>query len=255
MSERSRGALITVLWSWVAFAATAAWFGHDLGQVSQQQTSVRYMVATGPINMSQALPHGYVKWTVATVPSTLSPALPDAYHVLFAAGVVGLAATVIAALAFAFEAARSARAASRRRTFALMAVPPVVAAAWIGGLQLVRTGSHSVGGRTTAVVWLLLGVAGIAAATQAVTAIVRSTEFSARTWRIGAGAATAVAAAMLVATGASIVWGIAFRTGQARPGEASGWLIVAVIMAVTTARAVIALIGARRPATAQPAVT
>jgi hypothetical protein len=31
MSERSRQALITVLWSWVAFAATAAWFGHDLG--------------------------------------------------------------------------------------------------------------------------------------------------------------------------------------------------------------------------------
>ena len=27
MSERSRNALITVLWSWVAFAATAAWFG------------------------------------------------------------------------------------------------------------------------------------------------------------------------------------------------------------------------------------
>ena len=96
--------------------------------------------------------------------------------------------------------------------------------------------------------WLLLGLAGIAASTQAVLSIVRTCEFSPTTWRIGTAAATAIAAAMLVGTGATIVWGLAFRASQGHPAGASGWLIVTAIMAVTTGRAVIALLGARRSA-------
>jgi hypothetical protein len=228
MSERSRNALISVLWSWVAFAAVAAWFGHDLAiypsASAAQQTGITH------------------------------PAVPDAYHVLIAAGVVGVAATAVAAIAFVVDAIGYARRCGRRRTFVLMAVPVVIAAAWIGGLRLLPADSLTVGNLTLGVGWLLLGVAGIAGSTQAVVTVVRSTEFAERTWRIGGAAAAAVTAAMVVATGATITWGVVERASQAHPGDASGWLIVTSIMAVTTARAVIALIGARRTPAETPAV-
>ncbi len=111
MSERSRQALITVLWSWAAFAATAAWFGHDLG-----------VYPTRGIAQKIAAAHQVV---------------PDAYHVLFGVGVVGIAATVVAAVPFVLEAGRYARSNRRNSIFALMAVPPVTAASWLGGVQLV----------------------------------------------------------------------------------------------------------------------
>ena len=227
MSERSRNALITVLWSWVAFAATAAWFGHDLAI--------------------------YPSRSAAPVIGRAHPAVPDAYHVLLAAGVVGLAATAIAAVAFAVEAARAARTQRRYRTFALMAVPLVVAGVWLGGTQLLGSGSDTTARMTFAVFWLLLGLAGIAGATQIVAKIVRMTDFSAATWRIGSAAATAVTAAMLVGTGATITWGLAFRAAQGHnPGDS--WLIVTAILAVTTGRAAIALIGSRRATSPEPAV-
>jgi hypothetical protein len=221
MSERSRNALITVLWSWVAFAATAAWFGHDLGI--------------------------YPSRSAAPLIARAHPAVPDAYHVLLAAGIVGLAATAIAAGAFAVEAARAAGAERRYRTLALMAVPPVVAGVWLGGIQLLGTGSDTTTRMTLAVSWLLLGLAGIAAATQTVAKIVRTTDFKPATWRIGSAAAAAVTAAMLVGTGATITWGLAFRAAQGHnPGDS--WLIVTAILAVTTGRAAIALIASRRAA-------
>ena len=227
MSERSRQALITVLWSWVAFAATAAWFGHDLAIYPTRSTAQRIAAA-----------HQVV---------------PDAYHVLLGAGVVGVAATVVAAVPFAIEAARQARSRRRNSMYALMAVPPVAAAIWLGGAQVVGR-ANSTTGLTIGVIWLLLGLAGIAGSAQAVIAIVRSCDFSRTTWRIGAMAATAVTAAMLVGTGATIVWGLAYRSSQGHSAGTSGWLLVTAIMAVTTARAVIALIGARRATAAQPAL-
>jgi hypothetical protein len=226
MSERSRNALITVLWSWVAFAATAAWFGHDLG-IYPSRSAARQI----------AFAH---------------PAVPDAYHVLLGVGIVGVAVTAIAAVPFAFEAARYARSHRRNSTFALMALPPATAAVWLGVIQVVGR-VNSTAGMTFAVVWLLLGLAGIAWSIQAVVRIVRTCEFSRTTWQLGAGAAAAVTAAMLVGTGATIVWGLAFRSSQGHTAGASGWLIVTAIMAVTTARAVIALIGARQAAAPEPA--
>ncbi|MDR2985016.1 MAG: hypothetical protein LBV34_09260 [Nocardiopsaceae bacterium] len=227
MSERSRQALITVLWSWVAFAATAIWFGHDLGIYPSRGVAERI-----------AASHQVV---------------PDAYHVLIGVGVVGLAATVVAAVPFALEAARFAREHNRNSIFALMAVPVVTAGIWLGGAEIASR-SNSTSSMTFAVIWLLLGLAGIAASTQAVVSVVRTCEFSGTTWRIGAGAATAIAAAMLVGTGATIVWGLAFRASQGHSAGASGWLIVTAIMAVTTARAVMALLGARRAPAPAPAV-
>jgi hypothetical protein len=226
MSERSRQALITVLWSWVAYAAIAAWFGHDLGiyptrSIAQQIASAHHIV-------------------------------PDAYHVLFGVGIVGIAATAIAGVPFALEAGRYARGHRRNSIFALMAVPPLAAGIWLGGVQLIGP-ANSTSQMTVAVFWLLLGLAGIAASTQAVTRIVRTCDFSPTTWRIGAGAATAVAAAMLIGTGATIVWGLAYRATQGHGAVGSDWLIVAAIMTVTTARAVIALIGARRTPAPAPA--
>jgi hypothetical protein len=225
MSERSRGALITVLWSWVAFAAVAAWFGHDLA-----------IYPTASAAQQIAIVH---------------PAVPDAYHVLYAAGVVGVAATVIAAAVFAADAARYALRCRRRSTFVLMAVPPVVAAAWLGGVQLIPSDTRSIGHLAIATTWLLLGVAGIAIATQSVVSIVKSTEFDERTWRVGGAAAAAVTAAMVVATGATITWSLVIRSTH--PGNGNDSLIVTAIMAVTTARAVIALLSTRRAAAAPDA--
>src|SRR5215469_5447293 len=228
MSERSRNALISVLWSWVAFAAVAAWFGHDLAI--------------------------YPSASAAQQISITHPGVPDAYHVLYAAGAVGVAATALAALAFAIEAIGYARRCSHPSTYVLMAVPVVIAAGWLGGTSLLPKSSFTVGTMTLAVIWLLLGVAGIAGSTQAVATVIRSTEFTERTWRIGAAAAAAVTASMVVATGATITWGVLERASQAHRGDASGWLIVTAIMAVTTTRAVIALISARREPEAKPAV-
>ena len=227
MSERSRQALITVLWSWVAFAATAAWFGHDLGI--------------------------YPTRTIAQQIASAHQVVPDAYHVLLGVGIVGVAVTVVAALPFALEAARYARAHDRNSIFALMAVPPLTAGVWLGGVQLIGRG-NTTSDMTGAVLWMLLGLAGIAASTQAVAGIVRTCHFTATTWRIGAGAATAIAAAMLVGTGATIVWGLAYRASQGHGAIGSDWLIVTAIMAVTTGRAVIALIRARRAPAPTPAV-
>jgi hypothetical protein len=218
MSDRSKDALIGVLWNWVAFAAVGAWFGHDLGiyptAISAQKISI------------------------------LHPAVPDAYNVLQVAGSIGVVVTGVAALAFGFDAIRFAMRTGTRRVFWLMAVPLVVAAAWLGGIQLLPA-DHSGGDLALAVGWLLLGVAGIAASTQAVVTVVRTAEFEPRTWRIGGITAAAVAAAMVVATVATIVWGIVERN-QPHTGDASGWLIVVAIMAVTTVRAVISLLRVRR---------
>lgn len=227
MSERSRNALITVLWSWVAFAATAFWFGHDLG-IYPNPGAAQQIAAAHPV-------------------------VPDAYHVLIGVGVVGIAATVIAAAAFAIEAARRAREQHRNTVFALMAMPPVAAAAWIGGAQLFRGTDQGTGDLTAGVLWLLIGLAGIAGSTQAVVRIVSTTEFSRATWRIGSAAAAAVTAAMVVGTGATIVWGLAFRSAQGHPAGASGWFIVTAIFAVTTARAALALLGSRRAHAPAPA--
>jgi hypothetical protein len=223
MTERSRSALMTVLWSWVAFAAVAAWYGRDLGE---------YPSASAYQRLSRSL-----------------PAVPTAYHVLVAAGIVGIAATGIAAIAFGIGAARNARAAHRPRTYVLMAVPLVTAAVWIGGLRLLFTQLSGTAAVLVGVFWLLAGVAGIAAATLAVAAIIRTCTFAASTWRIGGIAAATVTAAMAVATVATLTWGLIIRTGWApsHPGtDALGWLTVTAIMAVMTVRAAAALIGTRR---------
>ncbi len=220
MTERSRGALYTVLWSWVAFAAVAAWFGHDLS-IFPNRSAARQIAVT-------------------------DPGVPDTYHVLLAAGIVGCVATAVAAAVFAVAAARFAHASGKRSIYYLMAVPPVAALLWIGGLKLLPGGPGSAGDSGFAVLWLLLGAAGVAVSTQAVITISRTCELDEMTWRVGGVMAAVVAAAMLVATGATIAWGIVLGNDALPGGPLSGWLLVTVIMAAATARAVIALIGARR---------
>ena len=228
MSERSRNALITVLWCWAAFGLTAAFFGHDLN-ITPSRAAARQLART-------------------------HPAIPDAYHVLFAIGVVAIAATLAAAIPFAVEAARYARAHNQNATFALMAVPIVSAGGWLGGWHIIRDGSVTAGRLSAAVIWFLLGIAGMAVSIQAVVRIVRTTEFSRTTWRIGAMAAAAVTAAMLTGTVAVITWGVAYRTAIAHPGNATGWLTVTAILAATTVRAALALVATRRAPSPEPAV-
>ncbi|HEX9063947.1 MAG TPA: hypothetical protein VF843_02500 [Streptosporangiaceae bacterium] len=227
MSERSRNALITVLWCWAAYGVTAAFFGKDLG-ITPNRAAASQLAVT-------------------------HPAIPDAYHVLIGVGVSGIAATTFAAAAFAYEAVRYAREQHQNKTFALMAVPVLSAAVWLAGWHFISNGHPTAGRLSVALTWLLLGLAGLAASIQAVVRIVRTTEFSRTTWRIGAAASAAVTAAMLTGLGAVIVWGIAYRTATAHPGDATGWLAVTAILAASTARAAMALIGSRRASTPEPA--
>ncbi len=92
------------------------------------------------------------------------------------------------------------------------------------------------------------------AATQVVVSIIRSTEFGEVTWRIGSAAAAAVTAAMVVATGATITWELVIRAAQPPADGGDGALVITAIMAVTTARAVLALIRIRRVPAGEPAV-
>ena len=234
MSERTRNALITVLWSWVGFAVTAAWFGHDLG-IYPSRSAARQI----------ALAH---------------PVVPDAVQCARRGrrgrpgrhrdrrGGVRLRSRPLCAQAPAERHVRADGRAARGRG-------RLDIAACTSSRGPGASGSASTGRLTLELLWFLLGLAGIAGSTQAIAAIIARTEFSPTTWRIGAAAAAAVSAAMLVGTGATIVWGLAIRSAQAHPGGAAGWLVVTAILAVTTARAVIALIGSRRhTATAEPAV-
>lgn len=224
VSEHSRGQLITVLWSWVTFAAVAAWFGHDLGQ--------------------------YPNAGAAQQLTREHPGVITAYHALLAAGIVGVAATGAAAFVFGIGAARDARANRRPRTYALMVVPPVIAVAWILGVRLIFAELAGTAGLIIGVGWLLAGLSGIAVATLAVSKIIKSCTFSELTWQIGGVAAIIVTMAMMVATAATLVWGLVILTGwaPAHPGtDAVGWLTVTAIMVVATGRAAIALISSLRP--------
>lgn len=227
MTERTRSALITVLWSWVAFAATAAWFGHDLAVYPTARVAAQLVI--------------------------VNQIVPDSYRALMAAGALGVAATAVAAVVFAVDAARSARRQRRPGPFILMAAPIVIAACWVGGLALLPQANGTPAGLAISVGWLLLGLAGLAAATQAVVKVVRSTEFTPLTWRIGGAAATIVTAVMVIVTCATIAWGVAEQTSTPHPGDASNWLVVTAIMAVTSVRAALALAGTRRAAAAPAA--
>lgn len=230
MPEQRRSALLAVLWSWVPFAAIAAWYGRDL-------------------NVSPTRP-------LAAAAHRLHPGLVTAYHILVVAGAVAVAATAAAAVVFAVAIARNTPAERRSPTYALMAVPALIAVAWMGGVWWL---AHAHLAKSTGfpifVTWLLLGVAGIAVATVVVTRLVKGAELPARTWQVGVSAAVTVTGAMVVATGAFLAWGVLMRDSQAVTGSAAdigGWLLVSAIMAVTAGRAVIALLSLGRPGAPQP---
>lgn len=219
MSERTRGSLITILWCWAICGGAAAFFGHDLSIYPTRALAARIDAA--------------------------HPAVPAAFAALYVAGLVGIAATLVAAVAFAVPAARQAVRERRPGTLALMAVPPVSAAAWLAVLRFV-IGPAGAGPVRLALgaCWLQVGLAGAALSLFAVGRIVRATTFSAATWRVGVAAAMTVTIAMLVATGATLAWGVAIRTTPAPPADAAGWLTVIAIMAAATGRAVIAMLRA-----------
>ena len=219
MSERTRGSLITILWCWAICGGAAAFFGHDLSIYPTRALAARIDAA--------------------------HPAVPAAFAALYVAGLVGIAATLVAAVAFAVPAARQAVRERRPGTLALMAVPPVTAAVWLAVLRFVISPAGSGPVRLAlGAGWLPAGIAAAALSLFAVGRIVRATTFSATTWRVGVAAAMTVTIAMLVATGATLAWGLAIRTTQAPPADAAGWLTAIAIMAAATGRAVVALLRA-----------
>ncbi|MHB1432797.1 MAG: hypothetical protein ACYCVZ_11855 [Streptosporangiaceae bacterium] len=219
MSERTRGSLITVLWCWAICGGAAAFFGHDLSIYPSRALAARIDAA--------------------------HPAVPAAFAALYVAGLVGIAATVVAAVAFAVPTARQALRERRPGTLALMAVSPVSAAVWLAVFRFVISPAGAGPARLAlGVCWLLAGLAGAALSLFAVGRVVRATTFSAAIWRVGVAAAMTVTIAMLVATGATLAWGLAIRTAQAPPADAAGWLTAIAVMAAATGRAIVALLRA-----------
>ncbi len=224
MSEQRKSVLLAVLWSWVPFAAVAAWYGRDLSVTPTR--------------------------AIAAAADRLHPGLVTAYHVLQVSGGIAVAATAVAAVVFAVSVARGAAPERRRGTLALMAVPPVIAVTWIAvAIWLAHARLRQSTGFPIAIGWLFVGVAGIAVATVVVTRLIKGAEVSPRTWQVGVAAAVTVAGAMVVAAGATLAWGLLMRSSQAAigsPGDVTGWLMVSAVMIVTAGRAVIALASLRR---------
>ncbi|MBS2965191.1 hypothetical protein KGA66_19230 [Actinocrinis puniceicyclus] len=221
-------ALLAVLWSWVCFAATAAWFGKNAGE--------------------------YPSAALAQSVGNTHPGLAITTDLLLVAGIIGIVITLVAAVPFAVASVRRAVAERSRATLALIATPPTTVIVWLAGLKLANTAAAGSTTRFVAVsVWLLAGVLGIAASTLAVGKVVARGGYPDWTWRVGLAAAAAVTVVMAAGAGATFAWGLAARPVRPGPdGGAIGWIIVVASMMLTTLRAVWALasLRGRRRATA-----
>ncbi|MGH3499166.1 MAG: hypothetical protein ACRDP1_17055 [Nocardioidaceae bacterium] len=213
MDNPTLRATSAVLWAWVAFATTAAWFGKNAGETPTK----------GAYNtMVSAHPFVGVLWTVLAV-----------------VGAVGIAVTVLVATPFAVIAARQARTDHRRGTLARMAAPPVIGVGWLVVLYaLAHSSLHGSGGRLLEVGWLLLGPVGIVVATGLVVRVLRDTDLPAGTLRLGVLAAWSMTGVMGLGTAITLTWGLTadltdpgyFRGG----GVIGSWIVILAVMAGTT---------------------
>jgi hypothetical protein len=201
---------------------------------------------------------------------TLNPAHPAvaaAYNVVYWASAVSLLAVVAGGLPIGLAIARRALTQRRWDILALLAVPPLSLAIWLGWtwvlLNVVAPSAAAQNmPRSTAGLFFLswMGVFLLAAiaSTAAVSIAVARSEAPARLYRFALGPATVAALTMAVMFGAVLAWGLLVQS-QA-PGYLNqldgprpytipimtGWIVGLVVMALTTLLAATALIRAWR---------
>jgi hypothetical protein len=195
------------------------------------------------------------------------PLIGGAFTTLVVAAWVALAAVVIGGAPLALAAARSALAARRWGTLALLAVPALALGALYGFVvllgQVIRPLIHAGNGPTPGN-WHLgitLGVFYLLcarASTAAVARAIAQSEIAPGLYRFARIPAAAATLAMVVVTGSLLVWGLALRAdvpslfngndGLMATNTAANWLVHLVVMVVATA---IALWAAARAFTTQ----
>jgi hypothetical protein len=192
--------------------------------------------------------------------ATDHPAVGWAYAAIIAGAVLSLAAIVVAGVPIALAIARASLAAGRWRQIALLAVPPVSLAVWVGlTLVLLSLGDPPAGDPWRVIAFLgWVGVFVLAAivSTIAVSAAALDADVDASLYRRAATPAVAASGAMALALVSVVAWGIAVALTS--PADFWGfegilgistpltWLGLVVVMAGATVVAARAAIRARR---------
>jgi hypothetical protein len=198
-----------------------------------------------------------------------------AFNTLVAGAYLALLAVVVGGLPLASAAARYAVATRRWRILALLAAPLLAFAALAAygtlATQVIAPTFHTGSGVTPGNVVLFIGLGlvfagGAAFSVYGVARAVRESEISPRLLAFARIPALVTTLAMAVVTLALIVWGVALRAaapdlfgageGILATNVALNWLGVALVMALATITAILAMArtgGSAQPATAQVA--
>jgi len=200
------------------------------------------------------------------------PAIAAAYYVVYWGSAVSVLAILAGALPIGLAVARRALAGRRWDIIALLAVPVVALAAWLGWtLALINGLPRAVGldpsqgaKNIVWVSWVGLFVLAAIVSAAAVSIAVSRGEVAPRLYRFALGPAAVATLAMAVMLGGVVAWGLLVRaelpayldlpTSPLRFPVAAGWLRDVVIMAAATLIAAIAVARAWRtpPAPAEP---
>jgi hypothetical protein len=182
------------------------------------------------------------------------PLIGGAFATLVVAAWVALAAVVIGGAPLALAAARSALATRRWSTLALLAVPALALGALYGFVllltQVIGPAIHAGPGATDAnyhlgialgIFFLLCALASTAAVARAIA----QSEIAPGLYRFARIPAAVAVLAMVVVTGALLVWGLALRAdvpslfngndGLQASNTAANWLVQLAVMALATA--------------------
>lgn len=195
------------------------------------------------------------------------PAIAAAYDVVFVTAFVALLAVLVGGVPIALAVARRAFAARRWDSLALLAVPPITLAIWIGWLLILlnviapRVDSGAIPRSSAGLFFLsLAGVFVLAAiaSTAAVTIAVSRSEVPVWLYRFALGPAAAAALAMIVVFGGVLAWGLIVQSQVPsylnepvgplpyRVPIVLGWAVDLVVMAIAIFIAATALLRAWR---------
>lgn len=236
MIERLRLSELVVFASWVVFVVA--------GLAFQRMTE-------GAPYTGIAADHPTVQWT---------------YLAVVAGAVLSLCAVIFAGLPIALAIARGAIAARHWRHVALLAVPPVALAIWVGLTALLLAVAGTPSGDAARIVlflvWVGVFILAAVASTVAVSAAALEADVDGVLYRRAARPAVVTGGAMLVVVAAVLAWGVALAvaapsTFWGDEGIVGGstlltWIAVVVVMAGATAVAIRAALRAR-DATTPPA--
>jgi hypothetical protein len=234
VGERLRGSVLLVLWAWAFLVAAGVGFR----KMTEYEDFVRAARDSVVVGVS--------------------------FYAVVVGAVLALAAVVVGGSPVAFAAVRKAVEDGRRDVPLLFCVPLLSLAGFVGYvLVITKVVFPFMGGLANVVLFLsLVGAFMLAAiaSVAAVSAAVRRSGVEGRVLRFALYPAAVVALAMVVVLSGTAVWGLALRAQDpalfagddgilATPTYAT-WLVIVVVMAVSTAVALVAAVRgllARRP--------